>query len=245
MKIPIYDAKEQLGAPKTAPVRREQVFKNPWAEATKGSLSVLQERHAEIEFERDEMDVVKALGRLGDAERIYLAEEEARPVGDAPGTLNRGGDWYKDSIKDIGGQLRSKNAKEMFTMKAELKRNNGLNRLAGHMANQHRVQKKHEIEGIQANLYSDINIGTTPEQLDAGIKELERKITGYYKGANADAVKLNAKTGLINTFLKDAALSNPESIPGLVKRYGKDLSEQDEKVILDLATRVRPTIGDP
>ena len=237
MKIPIYSSKEQVGDPKTWPVKQDRVFKNPWAEAVKGSIDVVSEGMAKIEYERDEMDVVKALGKLGDAERLYLAEEEARPLTEAAGTLNRGGDWYKESINNIGGGLRSKQAKDMFTMKAELKRANGLNHLAGHMANQHKVQKKHELEGLQANIYSDINVGINPEQLDASIKELEVKITGYYKGANSDAIKLNAKTGLINAFLKDAAISNPESIPGLLKRYDKNMSEVDKKAILNMAEK--------
>ena len=237
MKIPIYNAQETIGSPKTWPVKQDRVFKNPWAEAVKGSLDVVSQGMEKIEYERDEMDVVKALGKLGDAERLYLADEEARPLNEAAGTLNRGGDWYKESIKDIGGSLRSKQAQDMFTMKAELKRANGLNRLAGHMANQHKVQKKHELEGLQANIYSDINVGINTEQLDASIKELEAKIAGYYKGANADAVKLNAKTGLINAFLKDAALSNPESIPGLLKKYANDLSGVDENAILSIAEK--------
>ena len=236
MKIPIYNASKQLGAPKITPVVH-RVKQDAWPGAIKGSIDALAERHAEIEYERDEMDVVKALGKLGDAERLYLAEEEARPLTEVSGTLKRGGEWYKESVRAISGELRSKNAQEIFQMKAEPKRANGLNRLAGHMAQQHRVQKKHELEGMQANLFSDINIGMTPEQLDQGIRDLNVKIKGYYKGANTDAIKLNAKTALINAYLKDAAISKPELIPGLIKRYDKDLSEQDAKSIKDIALK--------
>ena len=237
MKIPIYNSKEELGAPKTYPIKREVVQENKWASAVKGSIGLLEQRHNEIELERDQMEVTKAMSALGDAERLMIADEEARPVGDAPETLNRGGDWYKKNIKSIGGGLRSKTSREMFTMKAEVKRNNGLNRLAGHMANQHKVQQKHDLQGLEANIYSDINVGIDANQLDERIKELNEKITGFYKGANADAVKLNTKTGLIHAFLKDAAISSPEKIPGLLKRYDKDLSEQDAKAITDIAER--------
>ena len=237
MKIPIYDAKEQLGGPKTYPVRQKKVFKDPMLEAGKKSIGMLEQRHLEIENERDQMEVVKAIGSLNDAERLFIANEEERPVGDSAGSLNRGGDWYKKTINDISGGLRSKNAKEMFTVKAESLRSNGLDRLAGDMAKKHNLQRKGEIDGIQANIFGSISVGTTADKLDEDIKELHGKITGFYKGVNADLIKFNSKTAIINAFLKDKALSDPEEIAGLLKRYNKDLSGPDSKAISDMAVK--------
>lgn len=237
MKIPIYNASQNLGSPKTYPVRREQVFDDPWLKAGRGSAAMLEDRYAEIETERDQIEVVQALGALGDAERLFIASEEARPVGDSAGSLDRGGNWYKSTIEGIAGKLRSRNAKDLFQLKSVSQRSHGLDRLAGDMAKKHNMQKKGEIEGMQANIYTRIGVGTTADQLDEDIRELHGKVEGYYKGVNSDAIKSSSKVALINAFLKDKALSDPEAVAGLLKRYDKDLSEQDAKAISDMAVK--------
>lgn len=194
-------------------------------------------RGNQLKKETDIMDASAAVSLLYDQERGFLTGELKRQGSEARGGQERGNQFYKESADKIGGGL-STGARQIFNEKVLQIRNHGLNRLAGHQAQEHQKQKQMTFESSVADVRNQIKMGADEKNVDMMLIDLKNQVSELYKGLDTGKIEQAIEESVLNDFLIEKAGTDPDDIEGLLARYKDKIPEDKQKAIKDLAERI-------
>lgn len=214
-----------------------------------GSVSVRAEKYQQ---EQDALTVAETISKLNDQERQFIADEEKNNQGSkAVGATARGMEFYEKQIKELSGGLQGKTA-EMFRVKALQVRDQGLNRLSSHEANQHQNRKKDAImtrvEGIRQKIREGYDQDTIQNEVAGGEGSLMDMVDQAYQGLDMTEFKTTLRDTIYKEYLDTVITKSPNSIVEATEKWKNVLPTEklnDYLKKVDMANAIREMHKDP
>jgi len=232
MEIPIYNAKEQLGSPKTYPVKHEAPIADPWLDVLKEGIDTAEGIVARRQLEKDEGNVAAAINSYREMMRPHLIEEQKREGFNAEGSIER----INKAHSEVTGRLTTgmnKRVKDFFNDRTSDRLENTRDKVSYREASEHARARDAAIQSNQALLLSDINEGMNVEEFEARRANHIKQVMNSYIGMPHEHLVKAHDDQAVKAYLLDASIRTPEQLQSLMTKYSEVVTPAFEQELTD------------
>jgi hypothetical protein len=252
-ELPEYQ--QRVGAPNavvTVPAGRQAAN---IAAGTGAVADALQRRGQTLAQQYDTISAMKALNSFRTQAREKLHELEQRKGSSAYGIQQDYDEWYQGAFNDISEEfLKNDTQHRMFNQAIQPRRDQDLDRLAGHEARQISADRVETVNGQGVSAIADIRLAI-PEGLASPAPDLDSKMARVDERISEQIIAMRMASGGMDTTVDEQAFKqiarmaqmeeiidrDPESAEKYLEHYRGDLGDKyhDVKAQLKSAIKVK------
>jgi len=232
MQIPIYSSREQLGSPKTYPVKHEAPVDDPWMDVLKQGLDTVEGIVARRQLEKDEGETTAAINSYRNMMRPYLIEEKKRQGFNAGGSIER----ISKAHTEVSGKLTTgmnKRVKTFFERRTSERLVNTQDKVASREATEHVRARDAAVKQNQIIFLDDINEGMNADKFKARLGEMTKQVINSNIGMPSQGLVVMHEQQAVKAYLLDASIRTPEQLQGLMTKYSEVVTPEFEQVLTD------------